>query len=69
MNPFFSIIIPVYNIEQFIGSCIDSVLHQSMHDYEIIIIDDGSTDASYQVCKEKIEGVSQCVLISQPNKG
>ncbi|HEY8389695.1 MAG TPA: glycosyltransferase, partial [Clostridia bacterium] len=46
----FSIIVPVYNIEKYLPSCIDSVLSQSFYDYELILIDDGSTDSSGLIC-------------------
>lgn len=45
-----SIIIPVYNLEQYISKCINSILEQTYNDYEIILIDDGSTDGSKNVC-------------------
>ncbi|MBN2652695.1 MAG: glycosyltransferase family 2 protein [Spirochaetales bacterium] len=51
-NPFFSVIIPVYNRENLIDSAIESVLRQSFSDYELIVVDDGSTDRSlYHVGK------------------
>ena len=52
MNPYFSIIIPMYNRERFITRAINSCLNQDFQDFEIIIIDDGSTDRSAQVVAE-----------------
>lgn len=51
MNPFFSIIIPVYNVEKYLNDCIKSVLSQNFESIETILIDDGSTDSSSQICK------------------
>ena len=48
-----SIIIPVYNSEKYIIDCIDSCINQTYNNIEIIIIDDGSNDNSYQLCKQK----------------
>lgn len=47
-----SIIVPFYNTESSIGSCIDSILHQTYSDIEIILVDDGSTDHSADICKD-----------------
>lgn len=47
----FSVLIPVYNVERYIGECIESVLEQSIDDYEIILVDDGSTDRSLEICE------------------
>ena len=47
----FSIIIPVYNIEKYIEKCMTSILNQTYKDYEIIIVDDGSTDETSKVCE------------------
>lgn len=54
-NPLFSIIIPVYNNEQFIGECIECLLGQSFSDFELLLIDDGSTDSSGDICDEYAE--------------
>jgi Glycosyl transferase family 2 len=48
-QPFLSIIVPVYNREAFVARCIDSVLQQDRNDYEIIAVDDGSSDRSVEV--------------------
>ena len=47
-----SVIIPVYNAEEYIARCLDSIIAQSYHELDIICIDDGSTDNSAQICKE-----------------
>ena len=46
--PEVSIIIPMYNVENYIETCLDSVMNQTMKDYEVIVIDDGSRDHSYE---------------------
>lgn len=51
-GPFFSILIPVYNVEKYLAECLDSVLAQTFSDYEIILVDDGSTDSSGQICND-----------------
>lgn len=50
MHPLLSIIIPVYNAEKYISSCLNSILNQTYTNIEIIIIDDGSTDSSLKIC-------------------
>ena len=45
-RPFFSVIVPIYNVQQYAIQCIDSVLHQDFQDFELILVDDGSTDQS-----------------------
>lgn len=47
----FSIIIPVYNAEKTLNKCLDSICKQSFSNYEVILIDDGSTDQSFNICK------------------
>ena len=47
-----SIIIPIYNSEQYLGKCIDSVLKQTFTDFELLLINDGSTDSSGKICDE-----------------
>lgn len=50
MKPWLSIIVPVYNVEKYIDRCIESLLRQTFKDFEIILVDDGSTDSSGMIC-------------------
>ncbi len=63
----FSIIIPLYNKAPYICRAIDSVLQQYFKDYEIIVVNDGSTDGGEKIVKEKYEG--KINLIHQENQG
>ena len=53
-NPFFSVLIPVYNVERYLSICLESVLKQDFADYEVIIIDDGSKDGSGRICDDYV---------------
>lgn len=68
-TPFFSIIVPVYNAEDYVDECIKSVLSQSIDDYELILIDDGSTDRSGDICKEYTSRYNNVRLITKENGG
>ena len=50
--PFFSIIVPIYKVEQYIDRCIQSVISQSFGDFELILVDDGSPDNCPKICDE-----------------
>ncbi|MCX6184716.1 MAG: glycosyltransferase family A protein, partial [Flavobacterium sp.] len=64
---FFSVIIPVYNKEQFLVHTINSVLNQSFTDFELLLIDDGSTDSSPALLNQFTD--ERIKLISQNNQG
>lgn len=64
----FSIIIPVYNVEEYLDVCISSVCNQSYRDFEVILIDDGSTDGSGTVC-DKWERLDSRIRVIHQNNG
>lgn len=64
-----SVIIPVYNVEKYLAECVDSVLRQTHTDYEILLVDDGSTDSSGQMCDEYARKDSRIRVIHRPNGG
>ena len=65
----FSIIVPVYNVEKYLKECLDSIVNQTFGDFEIICINDESTDRSLDILKEYSEHDSRFVVISQKNQG
>lgn len=67
--PTFSLIIPAYNSEKFISSTIESVLNQTFKDFELIIVDDGSTDATASILSSYKEKDSRITVLSTPNSG
>ena len=69
MTPFFSIIVPVYNVEAYLDRCLESVCHQDFEDYEIICIDDGSTDHCGAMLDERAVNDSRIMVIHQLNGG
>lgn len=64
-----SIIIPVYQVEKYLRKCLDSVIAQTFSDLEIILIDDGSTDSSGEICNEYATKDSRIKVIHQENQG
>ena len=69
MIPTVSIIVSVYNAEGTIGRCIDSILNQTYREYEAIILDDGSTDASGKICDEYAKKDSRIRVVHKENTG
>ena len=67
--PKISVIIPVYNAEKYIDDCIDSVLKQTFQDFELILIDDGSKDRSFEICKLWSNKDKRIKVFSQHNSG
>ena len=64
-----SIIVPVYNVEEYITECIDSILAQTYKDWELILVDDGSTDNSGKICEEYALKDSRIKVIHKENGG
>ena len=69
MNPLISFIIPVYNVEKYLAECIESVLCQSYANIEIILVDDGSTDKSADICDKYSEKYDRIHVIHKKNGG
>lgn len=51
-SPIISIIVPVYNIKHYLPKCLDSIVSQTFTDFEVLMIDDGSTDGSGEICEQ-----------------
>ena len=68
-QPKISVIIPVYNVEEYLQKCLDSVVNQTLKDIEIICINDGSTDNSLQILEEYAQKDSRIIVINQQNQG
>lgn len=68
-SPFFSVIVPAYNNEQDLEKCIGSILDQSYMDFELILVDDGSTDATPEICDRFRQQDSRVKVIHKKNEG
>ena len=64
-----SFILPVYNVENYLHPCLDSILNQSLTDYEILLVNDGSTDDSLSICREYEANYDFIRVLDQPNRG
>lgn len=64
-----SVIIPVYNVEQYLCQCLDSVINQTLQDIEIICVDDSSTDNSYRILQEYAQKDKRMMVLQQENAG
>ena len=69
MKNLISVIVPVYNVEKYIRKCVDSILAQTYKNIEIILVDDGSTDLSSQICDEYQNGFDNVTVIHKANSG
>lgn len=69
MNPYLSIIVPVYKVEPYLHQCIDSILAQTFNDFELILVDDGSPDKCPHICDEYVEKDKRIKVIHKNNGG
>jgi len=67
--PEVSVVVPLYNKQRCIGRCVESIRRQTFHDFEVIVVDDGSTDGSFEVFRSAVEGDARFRLIRQTNAG
>lgn len=68
-TPLISVIVPVYNQEAYVATCIGSLRAQTMDDVEVIVVDDGSTDDSVRVMRSAIVGDARFTIVEQANQG
>lgn len=64
-----SVIVPIYNMEKYLHECLDSLVNQTFKDIEIILVDDGSTDSSNQICQEYVNKYGNVFLLTKENEG
>ena len=64
-----SVIVPVYNTEEYLPRCLDSIIGQTFDNIEVIVVDDGSTDNSYSVCREYAGRDTRIRLFHKENGG
>lgn len=69
LMPKVSVILPIYNVQDYLRQCLDSVVSQSLEDLEILCVDDGSTDNSLEIIREYAARDSRIVVITGPNGG
>lgn len=67
--PQISVIVPVYNVEEYLSRCIESILVQTYIDFELILINDGSSDNCAQIIEEYAQKDSRIITIHQQNQG
>lgn len=68
-KPLISIIVPVYNVEPYLAECIDSLVNQTYPHLEILLVDDGSTDGSGQICDDYAQKDARIKVIHKKNGG
>ena len=64
-----SVVVPCYNVEQYIRRGLDSILAQTMQDWEAILVDDGATDSTGEICDEYVARDCRFHVIHQENQG
>ena len=69
MNPQVSVIVPVYNMENYLSNCINSILDQTFSDFELILVNDGSQDSSNEICNEFARKDNRIIVIHKKNEG
>lgn len=69
MSVTLSVVIPAYNIDNYLGKCLDSILAQTFQDYEVIVVDDGSTDGTPNVCDEYAKKDTRIRVVHKENEG
>ena len=63
--PFLSVIVPIYNAQKYLKTCLSSILEQTFRDFELILVNDGSTDQSRAICEECAEKNDNVIVINK----
>lgn len=69
MQPLVSVIVPVYNVEKYLDKCISSIISQSYKNLQVLLVDDGSTDASSQICDKYADNDARIAVYHNSNHG
>lgn len=69
MKPLISVIVPIYMVEQYLNTCVDSILNQSYTNLEVILVDDGSSDKCGEICDDYAKKDTRVKVIHQSNSG
>ena len=70
MEPLLTIVVPAYNVEKYLAECLDSLINQTMMNHKIIVVNDGSTDGTDEICHSYADKYPQLITyISQKNNG
>ena len=69
MHELVSIVVPVYNKEDYLDKCIESVLQQTYSNFQLILVDDGSTDNSLSICRKYERKDKRIMVVPQENQG
>ncbi len=64
-----SIVVPIYNVERYLGRCVESILAQTYPDIEVILVNDGSPDGCAAICEKYAAMDSRIIVVNQENKG
>ena len=67
--PRLSIIVPIYNVEKYLSRCIESILNQTFKDFELILVNDGSTDNCKEICEKYKRMDSRIIVANKKNGG
>ncbi len=68
-NELISIIVPIYNTEKYLRQCLDSILNQTYTNFEVLLVNDGSTDSTGMICQEYVENDSRFRYFEKDNGG
>lgn len=64
-----SVVIPVYNVDKYITDCLESIVSQTFSEWEVVMVNDGSSDRSVEICKSFCERDSRFRVLEQENRG